>query len=125
MSGLLEKLRARLIIGDGAMATQLYKLGVPAGICCQELCLSNPELVYSIHRSYVEAGADLLETNTFGANREGLSRYGLEHKVLEINRAAARLARQAAGEQAFIAGSLSSAITRRDRIQPRQASRAQ
>ncbi|MDR3289055.1 MAG: bifunctional homocysteine S-methyltransferase/methylenetetrahydrofolate reductase [Peptococcaceae bacterium] len=117
MSALLEKLTHSLIVGDGAMATQLYKLGVPAGICCQELCLSNPALVRSVHTSYLEAGADLLETNTFGANRNSLSRYGLEKEAPSINRTAALLAREAAGDRAFVAGAISSVHTGHIRIQ--------
>jgi homocysteine S-methyltransferase len=108
MTSLILKLQHSLIIGDGAMATELYKLGVPIGVSCQELCLSQPALVRSVHEAYLEAGAGLLETNTFGANREGLSRYGLENKVAAINRAAVRLAREAAGDKAFVLGAMSS-----------------
>ncbi|HWQ88488.1 MAG TPA: bifunctional homocysteine S-methyltransferase/methylenetetrahydrofolate reductase [Desulfitobacteriaceae bacterium] len=117
MTPLLQKLRHSLLVGDGAMATELYRLGVPIGVCCQELCLSQPDLVRSVHCSYLEAGAGLLETNSFGANRDGLSRYGLEHKVTGINRAAVKLAREAAGEKAFIVGAMSSVTAGRIRTQ--------
>lgn len=103
----------KLLIGDGAMATQLYKLGVPVGVCYQELCLSNPGLVRSVHEAYLAAGARLLESNSFGANREALERYGLEHKATSINRAAARIAREAAGDRAFVVGSIGSVVAGR------------
>ncbi len=106
-------IKHNLLVGDGAMATQLYKLGVPVGVCYQELSLSNPALVRSIHQAYVEAGAHLIETNTFGVNRDALARYGLEHKVTRINRAAVSIAREAAGEKAFVVGSIGSIIAGR------------
>lgn len=117
MKALLQKLQHSLLVGDGAMATELYKLGVPIGVCIQELCLSNPGLVHSVHEAYLEAGAGLLETNTFGANREGLTRYGLEHKVTPINQAAVKLARKAAGDKSYIIGAMSSVTADRVRTQ--------
>jgi homocysteine S-methyltransferase len=117
MTALLQKLRHSLLVGDGAMATELYKLGVPIGVCIQELCLSNPDLVRKVHEAYLEAGAGLLETNTFGANREGLTHYGLEHKAGPINQAAVKLARQAAGNKAYIIGAMSSVTGDRVRTQ--------
>jgi homocysteine S-methyltransferase len=125
MTALLQKLQHSLLVGDGAMATELYKLGVPIGVCLQELCLSNPGLVRSVHKTYLEAGAGLLETNTFGANREGLSRYGLEHKVALVNHAAVKLARQAAGDKAFIVGAMSSVTAGRVRTQALETYRDQ
>ncbi|MDD2233540.1 MAG: bifunctional homocysteine S-methyltransferase/methylenetetrahydrofolate reductase [Desulfitobacteriaceae bacterium] len=117
MTALLQKLRHSLLVGDGAMATELYKLGVPIGVCIQELCLSNPDLICSVHKAYLEAGAGLLETNTFGANREGLIRYGLEHKVGPINQAAVKLARKTARDKAYIVGAMSSVTANRVRTQ--------
>ncbi|MCI0182448.1 bifunctional homocysteine S-methyltransferase/methylenetetrahydrofolate reductase [Sulfoacidibacillus ferrooxidans] len=104
--GLLDVIKERIIIGDGAMATQLYGMGVPVGVCYEELCVSKSEVVASVHRSYVEAGAMLLETNTFGAHRAGLARYGLEGQVEEINGAAVRLARQEARDGVYVAGTI-------------------
>ena len=107
-----------MLVGDGAMATQLYRLGVPVGVCYEELCLSNPELIRSVHEAYVAAGARLIETNTFGVNRDALARYGLEHQVALINKAAVKVARQAAGEAAFVVGSIGSIIAGRVRTEP-------
>ncbi|CAM5793144.1 bifunctional homocysteine S-methyltransferase/methylenetetrahydrofolate reductase [Brevibacillus borstelensis] len=108
-------LQDNLLIGDGAMATQLYRTGVPVGVSFEELCLSNPQLVHDVHKAYYDAGARLLETNTFGANRDALSRYGLEHKVTRINRAAVAIAREAAKADAFVIGSIGSILAGRVR----------
>ncbi|WP_411343080.1 bifunctional homocysteine S-methyltransferase/methylenetetrahydrofolate reductase [Paenibacillus sp. WLX1005] len=95
-----------VIVGDGAMGTYLYQLGFPVGISYEELNLLNPQMIEDIHRQYVNAGAQMIETNTFSANYERLAKFGLEHKVEEINRAGVRIARQAAGEQAYVVGSV-------------------
>ena len=105
---LADYVQNHLLVGDGAMATWLYHLGVPIGVCYEELCLTNPELIKRVHRQYYEAGARLIETNSFGANREGLRRYGLENSVYRINRQAAIIARQAVGDDAYVLGSMSS-----------------
>jgi homocysteine S-methyltransferase len=91
------------------MGTMLYAEGIPFDDCFDGLNLTAPELVAGIHRAYLEAGADLIETNTFGANRFKLGEHGLRERVGEINRAAAELAREAraaVGAAAFIAGSV-------------------
>ena len=105
---LRSALRERVIIGDGAMGTYLYQLGFPVGISYEEINLTKPEVIADVHRRYYEAGARLIETNTFSANREKLSKYGLEDEVENINRAAVRIARQAAGDDAYIAGAVGS-----------------
>ncbi|MGD8191664.1 bifunctional homocysteine S-methyltransferase/methylenetetrahydrofolate reductase [Brevibacillus ginsengisoli] len=105
---LREYLKSHLLIGDGAMATQLYQLGVPVGICYEELCLNNPKLVQEVHKAYYQAGARLFETNTFGAHRDSLARYGLESKVSRINRAAVSIARDVLPEDAYLVGSMGS-----------------
>lgn len=97
------------------MATQLHRLGVPVGVSFEELCLSNPRLVHEVHDSYYQAGARLLETNTYSANRDSLSRYGMEHKVTRINRQAVSLAREAAQGDAYVAGSIGSILAGRVR----------
>lgn len=112
---LREYLQDHLLVGDGAMATQLHRLGVPVGVSFEELCLSNPRLVYDVHASYYKAGARFLETNTFAANRDALSRYGLEHKVARINRLAVSIAREAAQDDAYVAGSIGSILAGRVR----------
>src|SRR5664279_4014253 len=94
-----ERFRIRLRRGplllDGAMGTLLYSRGVPQRQCLDELVLTRPELVSTIHREYIEAGADVIETNTFGANRFRLAEYGLERLAGRLNRKAAQLARAA------------------------------
>ncbi|HOF05992.1 MAG TPA: bifunctional homocysteine S-methyltransferase/methylenetetrahydrofolate reductase [Syntrophales bacterium] len=112
---LKEYAREHLIVGDGAMATWLHQQGVPIGTCCEELNLSRPELIREIHREYYEAGARLIETNTFGANRDALSHHGLEDSVYRINWKAASLAREAVGPDAWVAGSMTGISARRVR----------
>ncbi|MCK9918150.1 bifunctional homocysteine S-methyltransferase/methylenetetrahydrofolate reductase, partial [Microbacteriaceae bacterium K1510] len=99
------------------MATQLHQMGAPIGFSSEELCLSNPRLVYKVHEAYYAAGARLLETNTYAANRESLSRYGLESKVTRINREAVGIAREAAKDQAYVVGSIGSIVAGRVRRQ--------
>ena len=112
MSATRAELRRRLVdpeqvvIADGAMGTVLYSKGVFINQCYDELNVRQPDLVRGIHADYVRAGAELLETNSFGANRPKLQHYGLEGQVREFNLAAARLAREAAGEQALVAGAV-------------------
>jgi len=101
-----NQLESKLIVADGAMGTMLYAKGIFINRCFDELNLSAPDLVREIHREYVKAGAELLETNTFGANRVRLAAFGFEEKLEAINRAGVQLAREAAGEKAFVAGAL-------------------
>ena len=95
----------RVHVVDGAMGTMLYGRGVFLNVCYDELNLRQPGLVREIHREYVRAGAELLETNTFGANPVKLARYGLADETEPINRAA-RLAREAAGDRAAVLGAI-------------------
>jgi len=98
-----ERIKKGVIIADGAMGTMLYSLGVPKGHCYDELNLSNPDIVKTVHRSYVAAGAELVETNTFGANRFILERYyNLGKKVRDINYRGAKIAREVAGDGIII-----------------------
>ncbi|VVM07139.1 methylenetetrahydrofolate reductase (NADPH),mmuM, BHMT2; homocysteine S-methyltransferase [Methylacidimicrobium cyclopophantes] len=107
MANLLELLSQRLVLGDGALGTYLYTLGLPRRYCLEEANLSRPELVQRAHADYRQAGAELLRTNTTGANRASLSRFGLEGRVVEINRRGVELARAAAGGgESLIAGSV-------------------
>ncbi|MBI2298444.1 MAG: bifunctional homocysteine S-methyltransferase/methylenetetrahydrofolate reductase [Armatimonadetes bacterium] len=105
-SALVEALAQRVVIGDGAMGTQLVAHGVSWSTCLDELNLSQPNLVLAVHYEYRAAGAEVLETNTFGANRFKLARAGFERQVYGICTAGARLARQAAGPDAFVLGSI-------------------
>ncbi|MBI5086677.1 MAG: bifunctional homocysteine S-methyltransferase/methylenetetrahydrofolate reductase [Acidobacteria bacterium] len=100
----------RAMVADGAMGTMLYTRGVFINRCFDELNLSMPQLVKELHQEYVRAGAEIIETNTFGATRARLATYGLADKVEAINRAGARLAREAASERGdvFVAGAMGS-----------------
>ncbi|HET7631328.1 MAG TPA: bifunctional homocysteine S-methyltransferase/methylenetetrahydrofolate reductase [Gemmatimonadaceae bacterium] len=98
---------ARVVVFDGAMGTMLYTRGVFINQCYDELNLRAPELVRTVHAEYVRAGADILETNSFGANRVKLAQYGLESQVRQINIAAARIACEAASPRdVLVAGSV-------------------
>lgn len=104
---LLAELEERLVCGDGAMGTLLLDRGMPFDHCLEELCVSEPDRIFSIHEDYIAAGARVIETNTFGANSVRLSRFGLEDRVVELNKAAARPAQKAAhGKQICVAGSI-------------------
>jgi homocysteine S-methyltransferase len=103
------RLRRRPLLLDGAMGTLLYSRGVPQRQCLDELVLTRPELVSTIHGEYIEAGADVIETNTFGANRFRLAEFGIEKLAGRLNRKAAQLAREAremSGREVLIGGSI-------------------
>ncbi|NUQ77952.1 MAG: bifunctional homocysteine S-methyltransferase/methylenetetrahydrofolate reductase [Polyangiaceae bacterium] len=102
----LEAVERAPVTLDGGMGTQIYERGVLFSINYEELCISRPELILSIHDDYIRAGAQVIETNTFGANRIRLSRHGLDDRVAELNLAAARLARQAAEGRAWVMGAI-------------------
>ncbi len=91
---------------DGAMGTRLYDKGIYINRSYDELNIAAPDLVREVHQEYVNAGADIIETNSFGATRHKLQPYGLESKLREINIAAATIAREAAGEKVYVAGAL-------------------
>ena len=109
MEALLSALKQGVLCGDGAMGTLLSERGIPAGSCFEELCLTRPELISGIHGEYLAAGASLITTNSFRANVLKLADFGLESDVVEINRTASQLAREAvnaSGRQAWVAGSV-------------------
>ncbi|AHC41605.1 MULTISPECIES: bifunctional homocysteine S-methyltransferase/methylenetetrahydrofolate reductase [Bacillus] len=101
--GLLQDLKERILIGDGAMGTLLYSYGIDR--CFEELNVSKPEEIKRIHKAYVEAGADIIQTNTYGANFIKLSRYGLEDETKKINQEAVRIAR-ASSDGAYVLGTM-------------------
>ena len=106
VKGFLERLQDGVVVGDGAMGTMLYARGVFVNRCFDELNLSNPALVRSVHEEYLEAGADIIETNTFGAHRFKLGPHGFDQQVRKINREGARVAREAAQGRGLVAGSI-------------------
>ena len=120
----------RPLIADGAMGTMLHNRGVGFDQCFDELNLTNPGLVAEIHRDYINAGAQLVKTNTFGANRYKLAKHGLEDRVVEINRAALDLARRvilASFKDVLVAGDVGPLGVRLapfGRVQPEQARQA-
>ena len=93
----LSALNTRVLVGDGAMGTSLVRRGVGQDECFEALNASRRELVRDVHREYVTAGADVIETNTFRANRPHLERFGLAEKTFELNYQGARLARSVSG----------------------------
>ena len=100
----LDALRDRVLVCDGAMGTMLYSRGVFINKSFDAMNLTQAPLVEAVHQEYVLAGADILETNTFGANRIKLASFGLADKLREINVAGAQIARRAAGDRAYVAG---------------------
>ena len=116
----------RLIVCDGAMGTMLHAAGCALDRALPEVNLSDPKLVAAIHESYISAGADVIQTNTFGANRLWLAGHGYPDQVEEINRAAVGIAREMSersGREVFVAGSVSPAVTARQRRQVGAAER--
>jgi 5-methyltetrahydrofolate--homocysteine methyltransferase len=95
-----------ILIADGATGTTLQRAGLPSGTAPERWNLENPEAIRELHRGYVEAGADLILTNTFGGSRPRLEMEGLGDKVREINLAAARLAREIAGDEVMVLGDI-------------------
>ncbi|MDD2271895.1 MAG: homocysteine S-methyltransferase family protein [Desulfuromonadaceae bacterium] len=106
MKPFLEALRERVLILDGAMGTMLQERGLQPGQSPEELNLTMPDVVASVHRDYIEAGADIIITNTFGGTRFKLAHYGLEDCLAEINRRAVEIARTAAGSNAYVGASI-------------------
>jgi len=95
-----------IYVFDGAVGTRLYDKGIYINRSYDELNLTSPDLVREVHEEYLKAGADIIETNSFGATRHKLQPYGLEGKIREINVAAATIAREAVGEKAYVAGAI-------------------
>ncbi len=124
---LLEQLKSNTVLADGAMGTMLHSRGISFEKCFDELNLTNPSAVAGIHREYIEAGAQIILTNTFGANRFKLSKHGLDRKIVEINQAGVELAKRVAAaslKNVLIAGDvgpLGVRIAPFGRVKPEQA----
>ena len=103
---LVERIQKQVVVADGPMGTMLYSKGIFINRCFDELNLSMPALVKEVHQSYVRAGAEILESNTFGANSFRLAAYGLAEKLRDINQAGVRLARECAGEDLWVAAAV-------------------
>ncbi|HEY3939405.1 MAG TPA: bifunctional homocysteine S-methyltransferase/methylenetetrahydrofolate reductase [Bryobacteraceae bacterium] len=101
-----SKLQSKIVVADGAMGTMLYAKGIFINRCFDELNLSASQIVKEIHQEYVKVGAEVIETNTFGSNRIRLTAFGFVEKLKAINQAGVRLAREAAGDRAFVAGAI-------------------
>ncbi|MGO8792779.1 MAG: bifunctional homocysteine S-methyltransferase/methylenetetrahydrofolate reductase [Terriglobia bacterium] len=101
-----ERIDKRPVVCDGAMGTLLYAKGIPLSRCYDELNSAMPQLVKEVHLAYVKAGSEVLETNTFGANRFRLQKFGLGERVRELNVEGARLAREVAGDDLYVAGAV-------------------
>src|SRR2546428_175813 len=106
MQPFTDALAQRVLVCDGAMGTMLYAKGVFINKSFDALNLTNADLVEAVHTEYVGAGADIIETNTFGANRIKLASFGLADKLREINAGGVRIARQAADDRAYVAGAI-------------------
>lgn len=101
-----DELKKRVIVFDGAIGTMIYNKGIYINQCYELLNISRPELIKEIHKGYIDAGAEVIETNTFGATRLRLAKHGLDDKVRELNIAGVKIARDAAGDNIWVAGSV-------------------
>jgi 5-methyltetrahydrofolate--homocysteine methyltransferase len=107
MEDFLSRLKSdHVVVADGAMGTMLQSVGLPVGASPEAWLLENPDPVCGVHRAYVEAGADLILTCTFGGTRTRLKRPGLSDRVAEVNRRAVEVAREATGDRAYVAGDI-------------------
>ena len=106
MKNFREELTERILLCDGAMGTMLYQKGIFINRCFDELNLSAPDMVRDVHKAYIQAGADVIETNTFGANSFKLIFHGFESRLREINLKGALIAREAAGKGTYVAGAI-------------------
>ncbi len=103
---LKNALESKVVVFDGAMGTEIYRKNYFVNTSYENLCLTAPHVIAGIHESYIDAGAEVVTTNSYGANFNKLSKFGLAEKLTEINRAAVRIARKAAGESVLVAASV-------------------
>ena len=110
LQNIISKMTETPLIFDGAMGTVIYEKGVFINACYDELNLTNPDLIKSIHQEYIDAGCDVILTNTFGANSFKLEKYGLSNKIYDINFMAAKNAIEVAKEDVYVLGSVGSCL---------------
>jgi len=103
---LRERIQQGVFLLDGAMGTELIARSIEAGRCNDYLNVASPDVIFDIHRAYLQAGSDAVLTNTFGSNKYALARHGFSDKVGQINKAGAKIARRAAGEQKYVLGDI-------------------
>lgn len=107
MQNIKERIKnEQILIGDGAMGTILFQKGLEQGDCPESICLKNPKILEEIAKTYFSAGADIVETNTFGGSPLKLADYGLDNRTEEINKTAVESVRKVVGEKAFVSGSV-------------------
>ncbi len=106
MKNVIEKMSETPLVFDGAMGTMIYEKGVFINACFDELNLTNPKLIKSIHQEYIDAGCDVILTNTFGANKFKLEKFALTNKLYDINYQGARIARNAAQDNVYVLASV-------------------
>lgn len=111
MKNIIEAIKERTLVFDGAMGTTIYSKGIFINTCYDELNLTKPDLIKEIHQGYVDAGVDVILTNTFGANSIKLKKFGLIKKCKEINQAGVNLAKEVAGDNVYVLGSIGSRLT--------------
>ena len=109
---IIDKMNETPLVFDGAMGTVIYEKGVFINACFDELNLTRPDLIKSIHKEYIEAGADVILTNTFGTNKFKLEKFGLGNKIYDINLAGAKLAREEAGVNIYVLGSIGPCLSK-------------
>ena len=109
---IIEKMNDTPLIFDGAMGTVIYEKGIFTNTCYDELNLTRPDLIKSIHQEYIDAGCDVILTNTFGANKFKLEKFGLSNKLYDINRRGAEIAREVAGDDIYVLGSIGSCLAK-------------
>lgn len=103
---IVDAIQKKPLILDGSLYTMIYEKGIFINTCYEQLCITNPDLIFEIHRNYAKAGADVIKTNTFAANRIKLEAYGLAEKIKSINCAAIKLAKKAATNNQWVVGSI-------------------
>jgi len=105
-TSLKDRIEQGVFLLDGAMGTQLFARGIEVGTCNDYLNIASPDVVGDVHRAYLEVGSDAVITNTFGANRFTLARYGLGGQAQQINEAGAQIAREASGQEKYVLGDI-------------------